>query len=156
MCCGTSWIFLITPVMIPRVREIERAYDYTLGAARAQTPMRVFAPIWHDPWMTFNADTYAHDVLRVCGGENVFAGEDTRYPKITLEQIVAAQPEVILLPDEPFAFSEPDVDLFRTLDVPASRSGHIYLMDGSLITWHGTRVVYALRDLPALFLEEVE
>jgi len=49
-------------VMVPRVREIERAYDYTLAAA--VEPVRVFAPIWRDPWMTFNADTYAHDILR--------------------------------------------------------------------------------------------
>ena len=61
------------PLMIPRVREIERAYDYTLAAARASAPVPVFVPIWRDPWMTFSADTYAGDMLRVCGGANVFA-----------------------------------------------------------------------------------
>jgi ABC-type Fe3+-hydroxamate transport system substrate-binding protein len=144
------------PVMIPRVREIERAYDYTLGASRAQTPVRVFAPIGRDPWLTFNADTYAHDVLRVCGGENVFAGEDNRYPPITLDDVVEAQPEVVLLPGELYPFSEPDADIFRTLDIPAAHNGQIVLIDGTLLTWYGTRVVYALRDLPVLFLKGEE
>lgn len=167
-------------VMVPRVREIERAYDYTLAAARAAPPVPTFAPIWRDPWMTFNAGTYAHDVLRVCGAANVFAdrerqfplaadlgeaaplpgddpraaGRDRRYPRITLEEVAAAQPELVLLPDEPYAFAVQDAEAIRALDIPAARSGRIHLVDGSLLTWHGTRVAYALRDLPALVLEE--
>jgi len=167
-------------VMVPRVREIERAYDYTLAAARAMQPARVFVPIWREPWMTFNAETYAHDVLRVCGGENVFAnrkrrfplaadlgtadplpddhpdvkGRDRRYPRVALEEIVASQPEIVLLPDEPFAFAPEDVETIARLDIPAARSGCIYLIDGSILTWHGTRVAYALRDLPALLMGE--
>lgn len=167
-------------VMVPRVREIERAYDYTLAAARGAPSVPTFAPIWRDPWMTFNADTYAHDVLRVCGAANVFAdrerqfplaadlgdadplpdddpraaGRDRRYPRITLDEVVAAQPELVLLPDEPYAFAAEDVEAISALDIPAAHSGRIYRVDGSLLTWHGTRVAYALRDLPALILEE--
>lgn len=166
-------------VMVPRVREIERAYDYTAGAARATPPVTVFVPIWRDPWMTFNADTYPHDVLRVCGGANVFAGRlrqfplaadlgeaeplpdddprvaghDRRYPRLSLDEFIASQPEVILLPDEPYAFSDADVAFFRALDVPAAHHDRIYAVDGSLLTWHGTRVAYALRDLPQLLVK---
>lgn len=139
-------------VMVPRVREIERAYDYTVAASAVHQPVRVFAPIWRDPWMAFNAATYAHDVLRVCGGANVFAGHDRRYPTVTLDDIAAAQPEIILLPDEPFAFSQADVTLLQALDVPAARNRQIYLCDGSLMTWHGTRAGYALQELPPLLM----
>jgi ABC-type Fe3+-hydroxamate transport system substrate-binding protein len=141
------------PVMIPRVREIERAYDYTLGAARAQTPTRVFAPLGRDPWWTFRAATYPHDLLRVCGAENVFAGKAERYPQVTLEEIVAAQPEIVLLPGTPYPFSDQDAELFFTLDRPPER---VFVIDGTLLTWHGTRIAYALRDLPGLFLKETE
>jgi ABC-type Fe3+-hydroxamate transport system substrate-binding protein len=168
------------PAMVPRVREIERAYDYTVAASRAIPPVRVCVPIWRDPWMTFNADTYVHDILRVCGGENVFAarerqfplaadlgeidplpdddsriaGRDRRYPRISLDEMVEAQPEVVLLPDEPYPFSEEDAVVFRSLDIPAAHSGQIHLIDGSLLTWHGTRLAYALRDLPPLLTGE--
>ncbi|HML21780.1 MAG TPA: helical backbone metal receptor [Aggregatilinea sp.] len=167
-------------VMVPRVHEIERAYDYTLAATRNAPLVPTFAPIWRDPWMTFNADTYAHDVLRVCGGVNVFAdrerqfplaadlgegdplpaddpqvaGRDRRYPRISLDEVVAAQPELVLLPDEPYAFTAENADAIRALDIPAARSGRVHLIDGSLLTWHGTRAAYALRDLPALILGE--
>ena len=141
------------PVMIPRVREIERAYDYTLGAARAQTPTRVFAALGHDPWWTCSADTYPHDLLRVCGAENVFAGKTECYPQVTLEEINAAQPEIVVLSGAPFRFSDEDADLFDTLDRPPER---VFVIDGTLLTWHGTRIAYALRDLPGLFLKEAE
>lgn len=163
--------------MVPRVRLIEVTYEWIKGITLEMTPRRVFTPIWRDPWMTVNRDTYVHDLLRICGGLNVFAdrdrayplkadlgqaeplppddpraaGRDVRYPRITLDEIIAAQPEVILLPDEPFFFTEADAEELYKLDIPAAHTGEIHLVDGSVLTWHGTRLAYALRDLPPLF-----
>jgi ABC-type Fe3+-hydroxamate transport system substrate-binding protein len=77
-------------------------------------------------------------------------GRDTRYPRITFDDVVAAQPEVILLPSEPFAFTEAHLPLFSALDVPAAKHKRIHLVDGSLLSWHGTRIAYAFDTLPAL------
>ncbi len=68
------------PSMVPRVRLIEITYEWTLGVIADSTPRRVFVPIWRNPWMTINRDTYIHDLLRVCGADNVFADRDRRYP----------------------------------------------------------------------------
>lgn len=140
------------PSMVPRVREIERAYDYTLAAAGTARPVPAFAPLWRDPWVTFNADTYAHDVLRVCGAANVFAGSDRRYPPVSLEAVIDAQPELVLLPGAPYPFTEEDAAMIRALDIPAAHNGRVHVVEGSLLTWPGTRVAYALRDLPPLIL----
>ncbi len=160
-----------------RVRLTEIKYEWTLGVTTNVTPRRVFAPIWRDPWMTINRNTYMHDILRVCGAENVFAnrerqfplaadlgqaeplpvddarvaGRDVRYPRISLDEVVAAQPEIVLLPDEPYAFGEADAAEMARLDIPAASTNAIYLVDGSLLSWHGTRIAYALRELPPIF-----
>ena len=137
--------------MVYRVRSIEQTVDFISRIEETRAiPCRVFAPIWYDPLMTFNRDTFAHDLLRVCGGTNVFADPDVRYPRINIEEVVAAQPDVILLPSEPFAFGEEHVALFTGLDVPAARDQRIHLVDGSLLTWHGTRIAHALTIIPAL------
>ena len=164
------------PKMVERVRVMEWSCDWLERMEERDPPCRVFAPIWFDPLMTFNGETYAHDLLRVCGGLNVFAererqfplkadlgdaeplawddpriaGRDTRYPRITLEEAEAAQPDVVLLPSEPFAFDERHIEVFAGLDIPAARNGRIHLVDGSLLTWHGTRVGRALSEIPAL------
>jgi len=156
--------------MVHRVRLIHTTYETTRKYMTEGGPMvRVFAPIWRDPWMTFNADTYVHDLLYSCGAENIFAerdrqppeesdGRDRRYPRILLEEVVALQPQLVLLPSEPYAFSEVDqVEVERALaDTPAGKNHHIHRVDGSLLTWHGTRIAYALRDLPPIIADAAE
>lgn len=124
-----------------------------VSAERARRPpRRVFYAIWREPWMTIGADTYIHDVLRVCGGANVFADRPERYPTVTLDEVAARAPDVILLPDEPFRFRRAHVKDFEPYrDVPAVRDGRIHLVDGKPFSWHGPRIVAALRTLPALF-----
>ena len=83
-----------------------------------------FAPIGY---MTINASTYVHDMLRVSGGDNVFGGLAVRYPEVTLDDVARARPDVILLPDEPYRFRAPHAaDLQAHPDVPAV---HIDLID---------------------------
>ena len=112
---------------------------------------RVFYPIWRNPWMTIGRDTYAHDMLTVCGGINVFAGATARYPEVTLAQVAQAAPEVVLLPDEPYRFRQAHLADFEACpDLPARRDGRIHLVDGKLATWYGPRIAEALRELPRL------
>ena len=105
-------------------------------AARPERGVPVFCPIWRDPWMTVGADTYAHDLLTLCGGLNVFAERgDRRYPRVTLDDVVAAAPEVVLLPDEPYAFGASDEAELRRLPLPAAKHGRIHRIDGTWVSW---------------------
>ncbi|MGE5221583.1 MAG: helical backbone metal receptor [Omnitrophica WOR_2 bacterium] len=168
-----------------RLETLEMSLEWAESAAASAQPVRYFCPIWKDTtsgnepwWMTFNHETYCHDLLRLAGGENVFASRerryplsadlknisvklekedykgDTRYPRVPLDEIRAADPEIILLPNEPFAFEQRHADeLHRLLpDVKAVRNGKVHLIEGNLITWHGTRLGLALRELPGLFM----
>src|SRR5262249_21268310 len=56
--------------------------------------LRVFCPIWKNPWMSFNADTYAHDVLRMLGYNNVYASAGERYPVTKLEEAIERRPDI--------------------------------------------------------------
>jgi ABC-type hemin transport system substrate-binding protein len=124
-------------------------------AARPAAASRVFCPIWKDPWMAVGRDTYADDLLRLCGGANVFANlpgarRRLRYPKIHESEIVAAAPEVVLLPDEPYAFGPEDAEALAALPIPAARSGRIHRIDGTLVSWYGPRIRRALENLRPL------
>ncbi len=141
--------------------------------AAIERPLRAFVPIWMDPLMTANADTFLSDVLRLLGCENVFAererrypvaadlgkataltreevgGRDTRYPRVTLDEVRDLAPDLILLPDEPHAFSEADAAVFRALDIPAARDGRIAACDGKDLLWPGLRALEGLGRLRA-------
>ena len=128
--------------------SIERVYGRLCGAGSGET-RRCFVPIWKGPYMSVGSDTYVHDVLRVCGGENVCGGS-TRYPVVTLEEVEALKPEVVLLPDEPYPFSAEDLAELYALDIPAAREDRIHLVDGKLLTWYGPRMASSLSQLSAL------
>lgn len=113
---------------------------------------RVFCAIWRAPWMSVGRDTYIHDMIQLSGGANVFAGRaGRRYPIVAEADLVAAAPEVVLLPDEPYRFEARDAAELRGLDLPAARTGRIHLIDGTLVSWYGPRIRRALETLQALF-----
>jgi ABC-type Fe3+-hydroxamate transport system substrate-binding protein len=134
-------------VVDPVLRAVEEA------EARPPGPRpRVFCPIWRNPWMSVGGDTYANDLIRLCGGENVFADRaDRRYPHVSEPDIVASAAEVVLLPDEPYRFDERDALELHGWDLPAARDRRIHLIDGTLVTWYGPRIRGAIETLRGLF-----
>ena len=165
---------------IPRLKTLEMTLEWTRSAAEAQSKLRVFVPIWTEAhpqagpwWMSFNRQTYAHDVLACCGGESVCAGRerryplaadlglelpesagerDVRYPRLLPAEVIDLQPEVILIPDEPYPFGESEIEQLAALldGTPAVRHGRVVRIQGALLTWHGTRLAQALAELPSL------
>jgi ABC-type Fe3+-hydroxamate transport system substrate-binding protein len=132
--------------------ELQALLDRTRAVTARRPPARAFYAIWREPYMTIGDDTYIHDVLAVCGAANVFADAGQRYPAVTLDEVAARRPDVILLPDEPFRFRRAHLaDFAPYADVPAVRERRIHLVDGKPFSWHGPRLADALRTLPALF-----
>jgi ABC-type Fe3+-hydroxamate transport system substrate-binding protein len=110
---------------------------------------RVFCPIWKNPWMAFNADTYAHDVLRMIGFNNIFASAGERYPRTTIEEALAQRPDFVMLPNEPYEFGPKDVEELRPL-LPAPLSRRLVLINGRDLHWYGAHMVTGLKSLAAL------
>lgn len=135
-------------------RDIENREQRVRRAAEEAPPVSFACLIWRNPWMTVNRDTYAHSLLALAGGVNVFGGLTERYPSITPEAIASADPALVILPNEPFPFRERHVDeLVRLTGLPRER---FRLADGELLSWHGPRtpagIDYAerlLRGTPA-------
>lgn len=130
------------------IGPIERVHERLRGV-ESERSRRCFVPIWKGPYMSVGSDTYIHDVIWTCGGENVCGGYE-RYPVVTPGEVEALQPEVVLLPDEPYPFSAGDLAEFYALGIPAAREDRIYLVDGKLLTWYGPRMASSLAQLAAL------
>lgn len=91
---------------------------------------RVAVPVWRDPWMVVGARTYATGLLRRLGWKNVFDTGTRRYPRVDLAQIDRPDVDLVLLPDEPYVFTDDDgPEAFGK--VPTR------LVSGRLITWYG-------------------
>ncbi len=110
---------------------------------------RVAALIWKRPYMAVGEDTFAHDLMQVCGGVNCFVGRG-RYPRIDERALEESAPQVILLPTEPYCFGESDRNELLQLDCAAAHSGRIHVIEGELLSWYGPRMERALQALSRL------
>jgi ABC-type Fe3+-hydroxamate transport system substrate-binding protein len=104
--------------------------------------VRAVVPIWRDPWMVIGSGTFAGDLLARLGVENVFADHPERYPHMTLADIRAAGPDVVVLPDEPYAFHAGD-------GPEAFGDKAVALVSGRHLTWYGPSLVEAREVLDA-------
>ena len=105
-------------------------------------------PVWRRPWVVLGRDTFAGDVLRRLGVANAFAVDPQRYPRPPLsrlrELLAAGAADLVVLPDEPYAFTE--------ADGRAAFPGHRFVrVSGRHLTWWGPSLVDARAVLaPAL------
>ncbi len=100
--------------------------------------------IWNDPYMTVGGDTFIHAMLETAGFKNIF-GDKRRYPEITIEELRAANCQLLLLSSEPFPFKQKHIDQLQPL-LPETK---IMLADGEMFSWYGSRLQHA----PAYFKE---
>jgi ABC-type Fe3+-hydroxamate transport system substrate-binding protein len=99
-------------------------------------PVRAAIPIWRDPWMVVGSSTFTGDVAARLGLENVYGDHPERYPHVSLDDLTAREPELIVLPDEPYAFTPDDgPEMF-----PGRR---VALVEGRSLTWYGPSLVTA-------------
>jgi ABC-type Fe3+-hydroxamate transport system substrate-binding protein len=146
----------------PKIELPERARV----AREEDTRPRAFVPIWMDPLMTLNADTFGSDVIEQVGLANVFgdrlrlyplaadlgktapqdaSGRDVRYPRVTLDEVAARGPELILLPDEPHPFSDEDAAVLAQA-LPRAR---VVWVSGKDLFWYGAWTIDAIDRLAA-------
>ncbi len=158
----------IAPVYVTDISDLDQALeaiesigDLVDRAARARdlstqircgfedlanaTPFRTAYLIWRDPFITVGGDTFIGDVMRRNQWINVFS-DRARYPVVSVEDLLQAQPEVVLLSSEPFPFNEKHLDEIR-----CSIPGAIVLLAcGEAFSWYGSRLLETPRVLAAL------
>lgn len=103
----------------------------------------VFYQIWERPLMTINGAHFISDVLRQCGGENVFASLTLLAPTVDLEAVIAADPQVILIND---SAGSPD-NWRRWPAVTAARFGNLFTINDDLISRPTSRLLDGMEQL---------
>ncbi|KRF11563.1 ABC transporter substrate-binding protein [Nocardioides sp. Soil797] len=110
------------------------------GSAVPEPVATAAVAIWRDPWMVVGSRTFTGDVLRRVGLANVYDEHPDRYPSVEVADIEQRDPDVVLLPDEPYVFTAED-------GPEAFTRVRTQLLSGRLLTWYGPSLVEAHREL---------
>ncbi len=92
--------------------------------------------IWRKPYMVAAANTFIDQMLFYAGFENAFS-QRTRYPEISEPELIAANPDVILLSSEPYPFAEKHIQEFKAL-LPNTP---VRIVNGEFFSWYGSRLL---------------
>jgi hypothetical protein len=98
---------------------------------------RAVVPIWRRPWMAVGSGTFTGDVLARLGVDNVLADHEERYPKVEPADLPPYQ--LVVLPDEPYAFSP--------TDGPECFTAPSACVSGRHLTWYGPSLAEARQVL---------
>jgi len=94
--------------------------------------------IWDKPMMVAGGDTYINAMMQLAGFTNVFAHQN-RYPTVSEEDLLAKNPELLLLSSEPFPFKQKHLKKYKNI-LPETK---IVLVDGTMFSWYGSRLIQA-------------
>lgn len=123
--------------------------DHVVGGfnslQRATISKRVAYFIWYKPWMSVGKDTFISNMIQTIGWQNVM-GDKLRYPEVTLEELKAYDPEMVLLSSEPFPFKEKHIDEIKAVLPDAD----VRLVDGEMFSWYGSRMLKAVAYMNTL------
>ncbi len=132
-------------------REPEAAYlnhliqagftDLQTLALQKNINQRVAYLIWKDPYLFAGQATFIDDILRRIGLQNVIT--KSRYPEITLQELEAANCQLVFLSSEPYPFKEKHIEEIKT----AMPKAQVMLVDGEMFSWYGSRLVKAINYL---------
>lgn len=83
----------------PQAEAAAQAYAAELAGLRqrysGRPPLRVFYQVWHQPLLTVNDQHLISDMIRLCGGVNVFGRQPALVPSVSQEAVLAARPQVL-------------------------------------------------------------
>ncbi len=110
----------------------------------------VFYEIWNTPLMTLSGDHLFNHVLKLCGGSNIFSYVDALAPRVSSEDVLSLNPQVILASGVDEKRPQWLDDWLRWPSMQAVKNKHLYHIHPDLLQRHTLRVLKGAEQLCAL------
>lgn len=156
-------VIVTTPVDIPSTLDMLTLFGERLGVVEAaqtwvekitqavtairsqpRPTFRYLYFIWHQPLMAAGAGTYISALLALFGGRNAAAEySPARYPRLTPQVAADLGVDVAFLSSEPYPYT------MAHLSDYAYAGRQVRLIDGEMLSWHGTPTLQGLAYLTA-------
>lgn len=136
-----------TPIAAAASSEFRHALR-TLGETYSQrTAVATFYQVWDQPLISAGGNELINDIIALCGGRNIFADISMVAPKVSVEAVLARNPDVIIASgmDE----ERPEwLDRWRNWpDVTAVANDSLYFIPPDLLQRHTPRALLGARQL---------
>jgi len=112
-----------------------------------RTPIRTFYQLWSKPLMTISKNSWINQFITRCGGINVFNDAENPYPKISTENVLLSNAQVILIPDDNQTRSHELFDWQHWKVLPAVQNKQIYYPNAKVLHRPTPRVLKPMKEV---------
>jgi iron complex transport system substrate-binding protein len=109
-------------------------------------PVRVFYQVWNHPLFTVNGEQLISKVITLCGGINVFSDLKVLSPQITIESVIAKNPDVIFYGSHETREDWAD-DWRKWPNIKAVANNHLFGIHADLIVRHTPRILQGAKQM---------
>jgi iron complex transport system substrate-binding protein len=135
-------------IALPAARAFAARVAELRGRYASRPPVRVFYQIWEEPLMTINGDQLISDVIRLCGGENVFADLKPLVPTLSTEAVITRDPEAILSSSDDNANSQSKLKSWEKWpQLKAVARDNLFVIHGDSISRSTPQVLLAAQEV---------
>lgn len=135
----------------PAAQAEARRFDTELARLRSQysqrPPVRVFYQVWHQPLLTVNGQHVISDVLRLCGGLNVFDGQAALVPTVGAEAVLGARPQALVTSTMDGRTDDSLSQWQRFKNFPPTRNQALIVLPADHISRHTPRILLGARQI---------
>jgi len=131
-------------------RAFRAGYERLKQAYAGGAEVRVFYQIWNQPLMTVNGAHLISDVMHLCGARNVFAELPPLAGTVSLEAVIAADPEVIIVSGKGAQRPEWLAEWRRWPRLLAVRRDNLFSIPPELIQRHTPRLLQGTQQMCTL------
>lgn len=129
--------------------EARRQFDGALAELRQrysrETAISVFYQMWNEPLRTLNGEHLISDVMRLCGGRNIFAEATALAPQVSVESILRLNPQVIIASGMAQERPEWLDDWHRWPSLQAVQEGQLKFIPPDVLQRHTPRILEGAR-----------
>lgn len=112
-----------------------------------QSKVKVFFQVWDNPLQSINNNTLIGNVIELCGGENIFANAVAKAPLISVETVIAKNPNIIIGTND-IDGSAYWMDAWRKwTSISAVANDDIYSFNADYLVRHTKRVMVGAKEI---------
>lgn len=113
----------------------------------SKNTLSTFYQLWSTPLMTINKDSWINQLVSACNARNIFSESPTKTPQVSIENVLVAKPDIIVIPDANSTSPQPSVGWESWPQIPAVTKQQIIHVNGDVMHRFSPKMLSGLADM---------
>ena len=139
-------------------QQLRARLERVIKTVESKEKPLVFLQINLQPIMTVNKKTFHHDLITLAGGRNMTGDEYITYPRISLEEVIKKNPDIIIISsmERGGRFEKARQEWLKWTSIPAVKNNRVHLIDSDLIDRPSPRIIDGLEAMARIIHPEAD